>query len=266
MRVHHLNCGTMTPLIVGRIVCHVLLCESDDGLVLVDAGFGLADCAKPGRVGPARFLLNARFDESETALRQVEDLGFSREDVRHVVTTHFDLDHVGGLSDFPDATVHSTAVEFATANHPPSLEERRRYRKVQWSHGPTMRTYTGGGEAWQGFAEAYPVAGVAGMVIVPMPGHTRGHALVGVDAGDRGWLLHAGDAVFDRGSIALPSDPDDDRAKRRTIRAFEQVVGQDRSRIAGNHARLVEARKAGATVIPAHDPVVFDRMVAATTV
>lgn len=264
MRVHHLNCGTMTPLVVGRIVCHVLLCESDDGLVLVDTGFGVADCATHSRVGPARFLLNARFDEAETALRQVEGLGFAREDVRHIVTTHFDLDHVGGLSDFPDATVHSTAVEFETANHPPSLEERRRYRKVQWSHGPTMRTYAGGGEAWQGFAEAYPVAGVDGLVIVPMPGHTRGHALVGVDAGERGWLLHAGDAVFDRGSIARPEDSDDDRANRRTIRIFEQAVGQDRKRIAGNHQRLVEARAAGATVIPAHDPVIFERMVAAT--
>ena len=25
MQVHHLNCGTMTPLLVGRLVCHVLL-------------------------------------------------------------------------------------------------------------------------------------------------------------------------------------------------------------------------------------------------
>src|SRR5664279_959764 len=96
MRVHHLNCGTMTPLIVGRIVCHVLLCESNDGLVLVDTGFGLADCADHSRIGPARLLLNARFSDAETAARQVEALGYARSDVRHIVVTHFDLDHVGG--------------------------------------------------------------------------------------------------------------------------------------------------------------------------
>ncbi len=264
MRVHHLNCGTLTPLVVGRLVCHVLLCESEDGLVLVDSGFGLADCADHSRIGPARFLLNAGFSESETAARQVEALGFARADVRHIVITHFDLDHVGGLSDFPHATVHTTAVEFDTATDPPTRAERRRYRSVQWSHGPRVQTYSGRGEAWQGFDVAYPVVGVDGVSIVPMAGHTRGHALVAVDAGERGWLLHAGDAVFDRGSIARPADAAGDRANRRTIKLFERAVGQDRSRIAGNHARLAEVGAAGtATVIPAHDPVIFDRLAGA---
>ena len=266
MRVHHLNCGTMTPLIVGRLVCHVLLCESNDGLVLVDSGFGLADCADHSRIGPARLLLNARFSEAETAARQVEALGYARSDVRHIVVTHFDLDHVGGLSDFPHATVHTTAVEFDTANHPPTRVERHRYRSVQWSHAPKVRTYSGGGEPWLGFSTAYPVVGVDGVSIVPMNGHTRGHALVAVDADDRGWLLHAGDAVFDRGSIAIAADAAEDRANRRTTRLYERAVGQDRSKIAGNHARLAEVRAAGtATVIPAHDPVIFDRMVATHT-
>jgi glyoxylase-like metal-dependent hydrolase (beta-lactamase superfamily II) len=58
-----------------------------------------------------------------------------------------------------------------------------------------------------------------------MSGHTRGHALVAVDAGERGWLLHAGEATFDRGPIAIPADSPDDRANRRTIRAFERIVG-----------------------------------------
>ncbi|MDT4892429.1 MAG: hypothetical protein QOE97_1464 [Pseudonocardiales bacterium] len=263
MRVHHLNCGTMSPLIVGRIVCHVLLCESNDGLVLVDTGFGLADCAEHARIGPARFLLNARFDQAETAARQVEALGHSRSDVRHIVITHFDLDHVGGLSDFPDATVHTTAAELEAANHPPTRAERRRYRSIQWSHGPTVEAYAGAGEPWQGFEVAYPIPGVDGVTIIPMNGHTRGHALVAVDAGDRGWLLHAGDAVFDRGSVAIADDTATDRANRRTIKAFERVVAQDRSIIARNHARLADVRASGtATVIPAHDPVVFDRLAA----
>ena len=76
-------------------------------------------------------------------------------------------------------------------------------------------------------------------------------------------MLHAGDAVFDRGSIALPSDTSDDRAMRRTIRTFEQAVAQDRRKISANHRRLKEIRAAGTyTVIPAHDPVVFDRLAA----
>lgn len=36
--------------------------------------------------------------EEVTAVRQVERLGFL---VRHIVLTHLDLDHTGGLDDFP---------------------------------------------------------------------------------------------------------------------------------------------------------------------
>ena len=47
MKVHHLNCGSMTPPASPPLVCHVLLVETDGGLVLVDSGFGLDDIAEP---------------------------------------------------------------------------------------------------------------------------------------------------------------------------------------------------------------------------
>lgn len=264
MRVHHLNCGSMNPLIVGRLVCHVLLCETDDGLILVDSGLGRQDVADHTRIGPARFLLNAAFREAETAASQIEGLGFTTADVSHIAITHFDLDHVGGLADFPNATLHTTAAEFTTSNDPPTRGERRRYRSAQWAYGPTLQTYSGPGESWRGFG-AHQLQGVnASIALIPLPGHTRGHAAVALDTGDRGWLVHAGDAVFDRGSIAGPSASSDDRRMRRTIRTFEQAVAQDRSAIAANHRRLAELALAeDVQVLPAHDPVIFDRAVAA---
>jgi glyoxylase-like metal-dependent hydrolase (beta-lactamase superfamily II) len=36
---------------------------------------------------------------------QVQRLGFDPRDVRHIVLTHLDFDHAGGLDDFPHATV-----------------------------------------------------------------------------------------------------------------------------------------------------------------
>ncbi|WP_223281445.1 MBL fold metallo-hydrolase [Streptomyces antnestii] len=42
-------------------------------------------------------------DTGETAVRQVAALGYDIEDVRHIVLTHLDLDHAGGLRDFPPA-------------------------------------------------------------------------------------------------------------------------------------------------------------------
>ena len=102
MKVHHLDCGPMQPPVVGRLVCHVLLCETAGGLVLVDSGMGLADIAEPARrLGLLRHLLQPSSDPATTAVRQVEALGFEPTDVRDIVLTHLDLDHVGGIADFP---------------------------------------------------------------------------------------------------------------------------------------------------------------------
>lgn len=137
MKVHHLNCGSMDAP-GSALVCHVLLVESDRGLVLVDTGFGLRDCENPARVGPFRHVIRPAFDPAETAARQIETLGFRRTDVRHIVVTHFDFDHIGGIGDFPNAFVHVTTAEARGAVHTPSLRERIRYRSVQWAHQPKL--------------------------------------------------------------------------------------------------------------------------------
>ena len=254
MRVHSLNCGTMLPRVVGRLVCHVLLCETDDGLVLVDTGFGTQDLAAPARrLGLARFALALADDPAETALAQVQALGFTAQDVRHVVLTHLDLDHAGGLADFPQALVHTTAAEHAAAVTDLALRDSARYRPPQWSHGPRWRTYEGPGEQWQGLS-AHGLEGLgAGFALVPVPGHSRGHAAVAVDTG-QGWLLHAGDAAFDRSTVD-PSEP-----RNRALLAFEQLVAHDRSQVAANHARLAELQtRDDVRVITAHDPELLAR-------
>src|SRR5215204_5539929 len=125
MRVHHLNCISTCPLggklMDGRsrgslramLACHCLLLETDSGLVLVDTGLGLRDVADPrGRL--SRFflaLVSPAFRAEMTAIRQVEALGFDPRDVRHILLTHLDFDHAGGLDDFPWAQVHMMEVE-----------------------------------------------------------------------------------------------------------------------------------------------------------
>ena len=154
MKVHHLNCGTMN-LPTAPLVCHVLLVETDNGLVLVDSGYGSHDCVDPAmRVGPARHFVRPLFDRLETAAHQVERLGFHRDDVRHIVVTHLDADHIGGLSDFPDAQIHVTATEALAAIRSPSRREKLRYRPAQWAHEPNIVEHNPRGENWRGFAAA----------------------------------------------------------------------------------------------------------------
>ena len=137
MKVHHLNCGTM-KMPTAPMVCHVLLIETDNGLVLVDSGFGTQDCDDPRRVGPARRMVRATLSHEETVAHQLELLGFARGDVRHIIITHLDMDHAGGMSDFPAARVHVTAAEALGAIRAPSRQEKIRYRSAQWAHGPNI--------------------------------------------------------------------------------------------------------------------------------
>lgn len=260
MRVHHLNCGTMRPPggLVGELVCHCLLIETENGLVLVDTGLGAQAIEHPKQWLGGGFLLGtgARLDPAETALQQIGRLGYDPADVRHVIVTHLDLDHAGGLRDFPQAKVHLHESEYTVAMRPPTFPERQRYRQVQWEHGPDWATYSElDGEDWFGFEAVRRLDGLPeDILLIPLPGHTRGHSGVAVRSGD-GWLLHAGDAYFHRAEV----DPSAGRPPR-TLRAFEsmvQVLGKDR------HANQARLRKLAATaqvkIFCAHDPVELPR-------
>jgi glyoxylase-like metal-dependent hydrolase (beta-lactamase superfamily II) len=241
----------MRPPFSPRLVCHVLLIESGNSLTLVDSGFGLKDVADPRRrIGAGRFLIRPVLSEPETAIRQVRESGYAPEDVRDVVVTHFDADHTGGLADFPWARVHVTAAESAAFRRPLTRTERYRYLAAQLEHGPDLVEHRPeDGDGWRGFAAAAEV--LPGIVMIGMPGHTRGHAAVAVDAGDR-WVLHAGDAFYHREFGRAPG----------SLRRSEMMIAHDRRQVRANHARLAELLAAGdpgLMVVNAHDPELLRR-------
>ncbi|GAA1551798.1 MBL fold metallo-hydrolase [Actinomadura kijaniata] len=256
MRIHHLNCGSLTTIerVEGgdarHVVCHCLLIETDAGLVLVDSGLGTHDIARPGERLGADWVTYAGpvLDPAETALRQVRRLGHSPADVRHIVLTHAHNDHMGGLSDFPEATVHLHEAEHATLDPD----------NAQLAHGPRWSTYGDGGDEWFGFAGARPLPGPPPEIVVfPLGGHTPGHAGVAVDAGDR-WLLHAGDTYFYHGEIDRPEP-----VTHPLMQLVQEGGETDRALRLDNVARLRElARTRGGEVevFSAHDPWEFGRL------
>jgi len=267
--IHHLGCGTMCPhggrLISGegsllgkaRIICHCLLIEGADGLVLVDTGFGLADMRNTRQLG-AIFdtLLRPQAREAETAIEQIRALGFAPEDVRHIVATHLDVDHAGGLPDFPDAHVHVLADELNAALHP-SWRERERYVAAHWAHDPKWVEHGAEGDDWFGFQSVRVLPGSdAEIVLVPLIGHTRGHTGVAVKRDDR-WLLHCGDAFFHRGQMQTPpSCP-------AGLKAFQNVNSVENAKRRENGERLRELalREAGQIeLFCSHDPVMLERL------
>src|SRR4051812_21262621 len=246
MRIHHLSCGTMCPfggrLIDGvpgtaKLVCHCLLIETErHGLVLVDTGFGLTDVREPTpRLSPL-FLqaMRIQLHESETALRQIEALGFSARDVTHIVLTHLDFDHAGGIQDFPGAAVHVLEAELRAAfQQRGGFVGRRRYRPRQWDKQWRWRTYRPAGERWFGFEAVHGLVNLPPEILmVPLAGHTSGHAGVAIDT-PAGWLLHAGDAYF----FHREMDPDAPSCTP-GLAAYQRLMEVNRRARLGNQARL----------------------------
>jgi glyoxylase-like metal-dependent hydrolase (beta-lactamase superfamily II) len=191
--------GLLSP---APMCCHCLLIEGDDRLILVDTGLGVEDVNEPRRLGLVfNVMARPRLEVAETALRQVVDLGYRPSDVRHIVPTHLDLDHAGGISDFPAAAVHIYADELRAASSRSSLAERGRYRPVQLSAVRKWAVVKEEGEDWFGFSAVRAIPGTADEVLViPLPGHTRGHCGVAVRRSED-WLLHCGDAYFHHSEV-----------------------------------------------------------------
>jgi glyoxylase-like metal-dependent hydrolase (beta-lactamase superfamily II) len=131
----------------GVLVCHCLLIETDRGLVLIDTGLApRMSIIRPNACRPFFLGLNIpQLRATETAVAQVRALGFDPADVRHIVVTHLDFDHAGGLEDFPNATVHVTAreKEVADQGNGGAFVGTRRYGPssgMRWRTGSCIRS------------------------------------------------------------------------------------------------------------------------------
>lgn len=274
MRVHHLNCVSTCPLggklmdagresIIhrGHLTNHCLLIEGDKELILVDTGLGMQDVLNPESRISQFFLdlVSPAFRESMTAIRQIERLGFDPKDVRHILLTHLDFDHAGGLDDFPWATVHLLKSEKDYAFLQKTWLDRQRFRPHQWSTFRNWKLYQPGeGEDWFGFSRVHALEGISSdIAMVPLIGHTHGHAGIAVKS-DKGWLLQAGDAYFfhEEMNIHHPwCTPG--------LQFYQRMMEKDRSSRLWNQDRLRELRRRHSSEVQifcAHDVVEFEKL------
>lgn len=249
--VTQLNCGTFTPFPgIAPFITRVLLVPLTDGYALVDTGLGTRDIERPrARLGIGGRLFRPSLEPAETAKHQLDELGIDTSDVKHIVATHLDFDHISGIDDFPKAALHVLLPELQAATNPRGRSVMR-YRKTHYDRFSEAITYepTAPAENVLGL-NAIPVRGVEGLWLTPMPGHTPGHSAVIVEnAGS--WIVHAGDALFHRASLGVAPKS----AASRVATVFEQVLAADRSSITANHAALqsVSSRK-DVQVVCSHD-------------
>jgi len=178
------------PKVENGVTC--ILVQTSDGLVLVDTGLGTKDYLQPGKM--MRFFLAAMRsprDLNETAINQIQRLGYHSSNVRHIIMTHLHFDHAGGMSDFPHAKVHVYQPEY---QHIQNNRLGWEYNQAHWAHNPDWVVHQLSGERWYGFDAIHLKTFTPEIWMVPLVGHTAGHSAIAI-RNETGWVLHGGDAV-----------------------------------------------------------------------
>ncbi|MEX0312859.1 MAG: MBL fold metallo-hydrolase [Allomuricauda sp.] len=203
---------------MGSAIGHCLLIEENNKLTLIDAGIGLLESKEPEqRLGKELIEVTGfKFEESLTAIRQIEKLGFDPKNVEHIICSHLDPDHIGGIADFPKAKIHVSKEEYDSFK-----SGNERYLPQQLSHNPELKLYDTNDSEWFGLpARKIDATLQTEIHLIPLIGHTLGHCGVAIRA-DNQWIFYVGDAYYLRGELEDKNHPVDQLA---TIRAVDNKL------------------------------------------
>ncbi len=215
-----------------------ILIQHPQGNLLFDAGLG-SRIDEEARDMPlwARPLLQY---EKETPARQQLDQAGIR--ISQIYLSHGHWDHLSGVRDFPEATVHLPDSErrYLQTDRPPRV-------LPSIGQDPAIRWQTLHFDAtpYRGFSHSHDVFGDGSVVLVPTPGHTPGATAMYVNLSTEHRLLLVGDAVW------RVREAQDSSRKAWPVRWF---ADQDRSQTDATIQRIAAAMaEPGTIVIPTHD-------------
>ncbi|MCP4441038.1 MAG: MBL fold metallo-hydrolase [Aureispira sp.] len=153
------------------------------GVILFDTGYTKRFAEETNSLPNKLFawMLPHEVAPHQTALAQVQNMGFSASDVKYIIVSHFHADHVCGLSDFPEATIVCSKDAYAnirdiderkalqqgvlTGLIPEDLEQR------VWLYDGDERVKS---MAYRPFKKVHDLFGDGSIVLFPLPGHQTG--------------------------------------------------------------------------------------------
>ena len=158
------------------------LIEHPDGLIVVDTG-------ETARVAERRYFprwhpyfrrgVQEWVEPQDEIGPQLRALGFSPDDVRLVVLTHFHTDHAGGLAHFPNAEILCSRVDFEYSRG--LLGKLRGFLPQRWPEWFAPSFVEFAAEPFGPFAESMRLTEAGDVRVVATPGHTPGHLSVVLD-------------------------------------------------------------------------------------
>ncbi|MGZ3418958.1 MAG: MBL fold metallo-hydrolase [Polyangiales bacterium] len=238
--------GTVRMPIAVLVLEHGGHDRSEGGPVtLIDTGWSAEQVAAPLRtLGTAAVFLSVKARPGDDVATQLARRGIARDRVKRIVATHLHNDHVGGLVDFPDAEVITTASELKSARdrgviHGFDVDALARVGRwtLREVDGPSKLEMPASAELDEG------------LLLLDVRGHTAGTIGVAAKIGEA-TLVHLGDAAYTLGEarrgepspIAQRTTWDLERQKM-TYRAIDRLL-----------------RSEAATVVTSHDPVAWEEV------
>lgn len=221
--------------------------EHPEGVIVVDTG-ETARASQPGYF-PSwqpyfRFAVKEWVRPEQEIGPQLRALGIDpQRDVRWLVMTHLHTDHAGGLAHFPGVETLVSRTEYAGAQGFRGRIEG--YPNNRWPNSFAPRLLDFESRPYGSFAQSHLLTKAGDVVLVPTPGHTRGHLSVVVQDGNHAVFL-AGDTSYTQ-ELLLERAPDG--------------VGPDEAQELDTHRRILQLARAVPTVyLPAHDPASAQRL------
>jgi len=243
-----LDKGFMTAMVdVGtkiKIPVPAYVIQHPRGLVLFDTGMNQAtadgNCANYWGQGLCG-AFNSIQGRDEVIDRQLKSIGFSAEDVKYVVYSHFHLDHAGNIKMFPNARHVVQKAELRAAWWPEKFQ-RAAYVLKDFD---TTRDYD--------FIQVegdFDLFGDGTLVLLDTQGHTQGHQSLQVTLKNTGTVLLAADAIYTAENEAgvIPGITWNTNASMRAIDRLKQIRDARQGQIWYSHDAAQHAANAKTSV------------------
>lgn len=229
--------------VICCLVCH------PEGNVLIDTGWG-GLTVEHWDIFPGQFFthfLGVQLERRETAVCQIERLGLKTDDIKHIILSHAHVDHIGGVLDFPEATVHLSEREYVEAfrSQPP-------FGYSAWINQYVKKVELIRFDDWpyRGFPGSYDFFGDGTIICVPTYGHTFGHLSVFIRTPNRRYFFAAS-------STTIESD-----YLKNQVGLFGRTGHDDLESYKANIQRIADLSCAhpDTLIVPAHCPSVWARI------
>jgi N-acyl homoserine lactone hydrolase len=150
----------------------VYIIEHRNGHIAIDTGMNVEGWTYPFWTRPVAVLPNIE-DEKEEIGPRMKAAGVDPDDVRTVILTHLDLDHIGGVGWFPNAEilVHREEYNFSSTS---KFIVKTRYQPEQWLSEFSPILFDLDPKSYGPFPESKMLRGYEDLRIVPLPGHSIG--------------------------------------------------------------------------------------------